>query len=132
MLWSGLCGSPSKVVQLLKHQKHLVIGSCQQDGGLVAQANKWLYPDFSKIKINRLGPKSTCSENHYLEFFSRCKLFLRIKGLIFLSCNSVWVTCEKFYFDKRTTYVLCKLSRELFFFFLFVSAVGFIWNHRGY
>lgn len=104
MLWSGLCESPSEVVQLLRYQKHLVVRYCYQEGGPLAQADKWLYPDFSKIKINRFGLKSTCSEkNHYLEFFSRCKLFLRIKGLIFLSCNSLWVTCEKFYFDKRRT-----------------------------
>ena len=79
--------------------------------------SKWLYPDYSKFKINRFGPKSTDHENHYLEFFSRCKLFSRIKGLIFLRCSSIWVTCGKFYFDKRTTAQSLNLQGSFFFSF---------------
>lgn len=97
-----------------------------QDGGPATYANEWLYPDFSKSKINRFGLKSTCSENHCLEFFSRCKLLFRIEGLIFLSCDSIWVTCEKFFFDKRTTTYSLNFQGS----FSLVSGIGFIWNHR--
>lgn len=104
MVW--FVWNPTQGCSVTKVSKQLVVRYSHQDGGPAAKANKWLYPDFSKIQINRFGLKSTCSENHYLRFFSRCKLFFRIKGLIFLSCNSIWVTCEKSILIKEQLHTL--------------------------
>lgn len=50
---------------------------------LAAYDNKWLYPNISKMKINRFGLKSTVSETITFKFFPSCQL-LRNKGLIFV------------------------------------------------